>query len=101
MQKVTVLCVGKLKERFYADAAAEYEKRLSRYCKLKIVELPEERLRLKLKRPWPGKRQRSGESCLRAAVSPLCAWKERCVPARSWPGRWRSGADRAKSRSYF
>ena len=44
MQKVTVLCVGKLKEKFYADAAAEYAKRLSRYCKLDIVELPEERL---------------------------------------------------------
>lgn len=44
MQKVTVLCVGKLKEKFYADAAAEYAKRLSRYCKLDIIELPEERL---------------------------------------------------------
>ncbi|SFP44130.1 23S rRNA (pseudouridine1915-N3)-methyltransferase [Oscillibacter sp. PC13] len=44
MQKVTLLCVGKLKERFYTDAAAEYGKRLSRYCKLEIVELPEERL---------------------------------------------------------
>ena len=44
MQKVTILCVGKLKERFYAEAAAEYAKRLSRYCKLDIVELPEERL---------------------------------------------------------
>lgn len=44
MQKVTVLCVGKLKEKFYADAAAEYVKRLSRCCKLHIVELPEERL---------------------------------------------------------
>ena len=44
MQKVTVLCVGKLKEKFYADAAAEYAKRLSRFCKLEIVELPEERL---------------------------------------------------------
>ena len=44
MQKVTVLCVGKLKEKFYADAAAEYVKRLSRYCKLDILELPEERL---------------------------------------------------------
>lgn len=44
MQKVTVLCVGKLKEKFYADAAAEYVKRLSRYCKLDIIELPEERL---------------------------------------------------------
>lgn len=44
MQKVTVLCVGKLKEKFYLDAAAEYAKRLSRYCKLEILELPEERL---------------------------------------------------------
>jgi len=36
--------VGKLKEKFYLDAAAEYGKRLSRYCKLEVVELPEERL---------------------------------------------------------
>ena len=38
------MCVGKLKERFYIDAAAEYAKRLSRFCKLELVELPEERL---------------------------------------------------------
>ena len=44
MQRVTVLCVGKLKEKFYADAAAEYVKRLQRYCKLEIIELPEQRL---------------------------------------------------------
>ena len=44
MRKVTLLCVGKLKEKFYADAAAEYVKRLSRYCKLTLLELPEERL---------------------------------------------------------
>ena len=44
MQRVTVLCVGKLKERFYTDAAAEYVKRLQRYCKLDVVELPEYRL---------------------------------------------------------
>ena len=44
MQRITLLCVGKLKEKFYADAAAEYQKRLSRYCKLDIIELPEERL---------------------------------------------------------
>ena len=40
MQRVTILCVGKLKEKFYIDAAAEYVKRLQRYCKLDIVELP-------------------------------------------------------------
>lgn len=44
MQKVTVLCVGKLKEKFYLDAVAEYAKRLQRHCKLEIVELPEQRL---------------------------------------------------------
>ena len=44
MQRITVLCVGKLKEKFYADAAAEYCKRLSRYCKIEVMELPETRL---------------------------------------------------------
>ena len=44
MQKITVLCVGKLKEKFYLDAVAEYVKRLSRFCKLEIIELPEQRL---------------------------------------------------------
>lgn len=44
MQKVTLICVGKLKEKFYAQATAEYAKRLSRFCKLEIVELPESRL---------------------------------------------------------
>ena len=44
MQKVTILCVGKLKEKFYTEAAAEYTKRLSRHCKLEILELPEFRL---------------------------------------------------------
>lgn len=44
MQKVSVICTGKLKEKFYLEAVAEYAKRLSRFCKLEILELPEERL---------------------------------------------------------
>ena len=44
MQKVTVLCVGKLKEKFYLEAVAEYSKRLQRHCRLEILELPEQRL---------------------------------------------------------
>ena len=44
MQKMTIICTGKLKEKFYLDAAAEYAKRLSRFCTLTILELPEERL---------------------------------------------------------
>ena len=41
MQRVTVLCVGKLKEKFYTDAAAEYVKRLGAYGKVKVVEVPD------------------------------------------------------------
>ena len=44
MQKVSIICVGKMKEKFYIDAAAEYVKRLGRFCKIEITELPEERL---------------------------------------------------------
>ena len=44
MQSVSVLCVGKLKEKFYADACAEYQKRLGRFCRLNVFELPEQRL---------------------------------------------------------
>ena len=41
--KITILCVGKIKEKFYRDAIAEYEKRLSRYCKLEIIEVVDEK----------------------------------------------------------
>lgn len=44
MYNITILCVGKLKEKFYIEASGEYLKRLSRYCKLNLVELKEERL---------------------------------------------------------
>ena len=44
MVDVTIICVGKLKEKFYQEAAAEYGKRLKGYCKLNIVELTEQKL---------------------------------------------------------
>lgn len=44
MLSVRLICVGKLKEKFYREACAEYEKRLKGYCKLEIVELNEQRL---------------------------------------------------------
>lgn len=40
---IKILCVGKIKEKFYREAIAEYTKRLSRYCKLQIVEVADEK----------------------------------------------------------
>ena len=45
MLTVKFLTVGKLKERYYADAFAEYRKRLGAYCRFEAEELPEQRLR--------------------------------------------------------
>ena len=41
--KITVICVGKIKEDFYRKAVSEYEKRLGRYCKLEIIEVQDEK----------------------------------------------------------
>ena len=41
--KITIACVGKIKEKFYRDAILEYEKRLSRYCKLELIEVADEK----------------------------------------------------------
>ena len=44
MFDITLIAMGKLKEKFYLSAAAEYEKRMKGYCQFKILELPEVRL---------------------------------------------------------
>ena len=41
--KIDIICVGKIKERFYEDAIGEYIKRLSKYAKVSIVELADEK----------------------------------------------------------
>lgn len=41
--KITILCVGKVKEKFYRDGIEEFVKRLSRYCKLEIIEVADEK----------------------------------------------------------
>lgn len=44
MFEITLIAMGKLKEKFYLSAASEYEKRLKGYCQFRILELPEFRL---------------------------------------------------------
>ena len=41
--KITIITVGKIKEKFYRDAVSEYEKRLSRYCKFEIIQVEDEK----------------------------------------------------------
>ena len=44
MFDITLICMGKLKEKFYLSAAEEYAKRLKGYCRFQLLELPEHRL---------------------------------------------------------
>ena len=48
MLSIQIICVGKIKEKYLKDALEEYKKRLSRYCKLTITELPDEKIPDKL-----------------------------------------------------
>ncbi len=41
---IQIICIGKLKEKYWTDAVAEYMKRLGRYCNIEIVELKEAKL---------------------------------------------------------
>lgn len=48
MLHIDIVCVGKIRENYLKDAIAEYCKRLSKYCVLTIIELPDEKLPTKL-----------------------------------------------------
>ena len=44
MLHITIICIGKLKEKYLQDAISEYSKRLSKYCCFNILELPDEKV---------------------------------------------------------
>ena len=44
MLNINIVCIGKIKENYLKDAINEYSKRLSKYCKLSITELPDEKI---------------------------------------------------------
>ena len=45
MIKINIICIGKIKEKYFTDAIAEYAKRLTAFCKFNIIELSEERIK--------------------------------------------------------
>lgn len=48
MLHIDIICIGKIRENYLKDAITEYSKRLSKYCILNIIELPDEKLPSKL-----------------------------------------------------
>ncbi len=102
MQTITLIALGKLNADYYAKAAAEYAKRLSAYCRLNIVELPEEPIAEKNASPAViGKALEQEARAILTAVPRAAAWR-RCAskankqPARSWPRIWTSARAAAR-----
>lgn len=48
MLSINIICVGKIKENYLKDAINEYSKRLSKYCNLQIIEIPDQKLPVKI-----------------------------------------------------
>ena len=84
---LTLITLGKLKEKFYLSAAEEYEKRLKAYGGIRLIELPEVRLP---EDPSPAQirqaLEREAESVRR---------RGNCSPPRRWPKRCRPSGIRA------
>ena len=58
--KITIITVGKLKEKYLKDAIAEYTKRLSKSCKLEIIEVADEKTPIgkRIGRKWNSQKRR-------------------------------------------
>jgi len=91
MMNVHIICVGKMKEKFYMDAAAEYQKRLSPYCKLTLVELPEEKLPQNPSQALIAAALKKEAAAIRAKLPPNASVAALCVE-----GRMRSSEELAR-----
>ena len=45
MIRINIICIGKIKEKYFTDAISEYAKRLTAFCKFSVTELAEEKIR--------------------------------------------------------
>ena len=91
MISVYLICVGKLKEKFYLQASEEYLKRLGGYCKMTLLELPEEKLP---QNPSQGQIDAALEkeaAAIRAKLPPSASLVAMCIE-----GKMRSSEELAK-----
>ena len=82
MLSVYLICVGKLKEKFYQEACAEYIKRLSPYCRLTLVELPEEKLPQDPSQAQIDAALAREADAIRAKLPPRCGLVALCVEGK-------------------
>ena len=107
MLSVYLICVGKLKEKFYQEACAEYIKRLSPYCRLTLVELPEEKLPQDPSQAQIDAALEKESQAIRAKLPPSTSLVCLCVEGRlrsseeptTWPGSccWNSSTGPSRS----
>ncbi len=98
MLSVHLICVGKLKEKFYQDACGEYLKRLSAFCRLTVTELPEEKLPQNPSRALIEAALKKEAAAIRSKIPPgarvaawcvegkLCSSEELAGRLRAWTG---------------
>ena len=96
MLTVKIICVGKLKEKFYADASGEYLKRLGAYCRPEIVEIAETRLPEK-----PSESETAAALAKEAAAIRQCVPKGAAVIAMCIEGKQMSSAELAEMLSAY
>jgi len=85
MISVKMICVGKMREKYYTDAFSEYEKRLGAYCRFELQELQEIRLGdAPSEKEIAGALEREGESILKSIPSDACV-VAMCVEGKQLP----------------
>ena len=85
MLNVKLICVGKMREKFYIDAFAEYTKRLQAYCRLELLEIAEQRLGDRpSEKEIAAALEREGQEILKA-VPPDAYLTALCVEGKQMP----------------
>ena len=83
--KVTVVCVGKLKEKYWRDAIAEYSKRLSRYMELEMIELADEKAPENMSDAQAAEvKEREGQRILQRRLPRICVWAQWNMRKACW-----------------
>ena len=82
MMNVSLICVGKLKEKFYIEAAAEYQKRLGPFCRFQLIELPEEKLPQDPSQAQIDAALRKEAAAVRAKLPPSSSLVALCIEGR-------------------